>query len=98
MQYVKFHTLLFGEPHREVEVPIIDFHNNEWTIRFGDYGNMYEVKATNDDLEELVAVLSAMLIESEQEEAAKSGDYESYGEDEPKWDEKQTEAWLDTEG
>lgn len=94
----KFHATINGELHGETEARVIDYVNGTWSLQFGDYAGRYEVRATTEDIERLINLLAEMLCNNDMEMAALSGDFENYGETEPKWDEKQTEAWLDTEG
>ena len=95
---VDFHATINDEPYGETEVRVIDYVNGTWGIQLGDFAGRYEVRGTTEDIEKLINLLAEMLCNNDMEMAALSGDFENYGETEPKWDEKQTEAWLDKEG
>ena len=89
---MNIHSDVLAPNIEETELTLLDL-GGSWNIRFGSYGSMYEAKMTTQDLEEIVSVASAMLIEHDEWEAAETGDYET----EPKFDELNTEAWLDME-
>lgn len=90
-QEVALHTKLTAGV---TKLTIIDFLDGHWRLDFGWYGHLYSSVVSTEDIATLTSVLSAMLIENEQEMAAISGDFEN----ESKMDVLNTEAWLDKEG
>lgn len=89
----KVQAIAIAGPHPAncSEMRIVDYLDGHWTLRFGAYGHISELVASTEDIALLASVLSAMLVENEQEMAAISGDFEY----ESKMDVHNTEAWLD---
>lgn len=99
IQTIKLDTILSEQEVGSVDMRVIDFYGDgNWTIRFGDYGHMYEAKATTENIELLVSVLSAMLIDREEVMAAESGDANTPWLDTVQEEDHKVEAWLDMEG